>query len=192
MLSSQIITIESLESIASTPEEQVFYLPERPSPDGGEDKTDVITTVSEEDNWTDWELQENDSSINGLIEKKLEEEHKIIEKEESCSTKQSKPLIKSNNLLNSYIRKPIITNISELDIKNSKVVKPIEEEIDYFSDMEPVIKHTQSLLADKVKFVDNDDCSNVFGVNLMVNSDVAGCEIDGWENELDDWDAENN
>jgi len=50
-----------------------------------------------------------------------------------------------------YTKKLVLSDITELDIKNSKVVKSSKEEIDFFTNMKPVIRKTQVLHVPEVQ-----------------------------------------
>lgn len=116
---------------------------ERLSPDGGED---LKASELDEEIWTDWEDELEDALArpeNDLIPDtdtqptNLEIDNSII-----IDTVSIQP-IKVDNI-HSY-RKKSITEIDELDIKNQKVVKKKDDEMDFFKDMEPVIVKSRSL-----------------------------------------------
>ncbi|XP_014204512.1 protein-associating with the carboxyl-terminal domain of ezrin isoform X2 [Copidosoma floridanum] len=145
-------------------------LPERPSPDGGEDKEEATFTFAEEENWSDWDSHE--ASVEDSVTGDSLKETRIVE-EELKNTSLS--ISKSKN----YPRKKPISDISELDIKVSPSVVNVEE-IDFFSDMEPVIQ--------KAKVLHIDTTFN-FHADLAPKADDTE---DGWGDDLDGWNVENN
>nr|CAD7258085.1 unnamed protein product [Timema shepardi] len=115
-------------------------LPERPSPDGGEDKT---TTTSDEETeaWSDWDVP--DSNGGGSVG----------EKEEVPLSKQDSPGHVSSPLKDSTTTRTSsgqnsLPDITTLDIKMSSPLPAVgkhRDEIDFFQDMEPVISKTSVL-----------------------------------------------
>jgi SCY1-like protein 3 len=169
-------------------------LPERPSPDGGEDKSEVNFSFPEEENWSDWDAQEteSDSAISSghgeapVTEEDSPEVVDVVMKPLSDSTlapSAPPPTLTTSN----YAKKPIISDISELDIKHLKPMNESAEDIDFFTDMEPVIRKAQILRLDELK----PEAQRVFDVKLEQTS--AEVDGDGWaDGDLDDWDVENN
>ncbi|OXU31340.1 hypothetical protein TSAR_012685 [Trichomalopsis sarcophagae] len=166
-----------------------LYLPERPSPDGGEDKTEVNHSFPEEENWSDWEGQENETSIvqNGKLE---DAPDTIVIEEEFATIPLSLP---TSSAVKNYKKKPIISDISELDIKHSKSMSEPVEEIDFFTDMEPVIQKTQVLHVEEISTTTTEmETKSIFNVNLAPVATEDGDDAgDGWgDDDLDDWDVE--
>nr|CAD7567949.1 unnamed protein product [Timema californicum] len=146
-------------------------LPERPSPDGGEDKT---TTTSDEETeaWSDWDVP--DSNGGGSVG----------EKEEVPLSKQDSPGHVSSPLKDSTTTRTSsgqnsLPDITTLDIKMSSPLPAIgkhRDEIDFFQDMEPVISKTSVLR------VSEETPKSKFDVSL-----VSGGEEEGWGDDLEDW-----
>lgn len=131
-------------------DENNVHLSERPSPDGGEDKREKeFPFVEEECAWSDWEAQETLANSHGHAEKEAtsdtvqaaEPQNNTGDADLSSSVSESSSNAKKTN----YTKKLVISDITELDIKNSKTVSCPKEEFDFFTDMEPVIKKTQVL-----------------------------------------------
>ncbi|KAL7286596.1 hypothetical protein TKK_0019095 [Trichogramma kaykai] len=163
------------------------YLSERPSPDGGEDKEDIILGISEEENWSDWEVSE--SEANGTPEPELPLQSEQVPDEiilqEQLAKLEEPPKV---SITPKYDRKIVIQDINELDIKNSKTIsndKKNDEEFDFFQDMEPVIEKTQIVhIEEKPK--EKPDTPHNFTMNIDA---VATDEGDGWDDE-NGWDDE--
>lgn len=156
-------------------------LPERPSPDGGEDN-DVSTTedvdsnnIHEDEEWSDWDIHEtSDETIKEVDEKPLTP-IKIVES-------NIPPEMKN--------RKIVLPDITELDIKNqsSKVhSSSSSDDINFFQDMEPVIQCSNKYLIDDKK---TEVAQPTTLDNFSVKSDLVIPE-DGWSDDLD-WNIDNN
>ncbi|CAB0037882.1 unnamed protein product [Trichogramma brassicae] len=163
------------------------YLPERPSPDGGEDKEDIILGISEEENWSDWEVSESEANGTPEPEVPLQSEQvpdEIILQEQLAKLEEPPKV----SITPKYERKIVIQDINELDIKNSKTIsndKKNDEEFDFFQDMEPVIEKTQVVhIEEKPK--EKSDTPHNFTMNIDA---VATDEGDGWDDE-NGWDDE--
>ncbi|XP_066588545.1 protein-associating with the carboxyl-terminal domain of ezrin-like [Prorops nasuta] len=158
-------------------------LPERLSPDGGEDRIETNFTFVE-DEWSDWDAQECNSNVQKpAIQVSLPIVHDISRSDntgavnppelESESHKKVETLQKKSN------KKLVIADISELDIKHSKPLNSSAEE-NFFTDMEPVIQKTQILQIEEALTV-----KSKFEVTLSNNyleEDDAG-----WVEDLSDW-----
>lgn len=107
-------------------------LPERLSPDGGEDS--VNSDKDEEDMWSDWD---NDNS---QTENKSSSNVDVIIPVEIKSTAETVAGVPE--------MKAISDDICDLDIKLQKRPSK-EEEIDFFKDMEPVIAKPKLILLEK-------------------------------------------
>lgn len=106
------------------------FLPERPSPDGGED-LQVTETHAEEDldSWSDWDSEET------------QQPQEIIPENFEIDA----PITLSQK---NHQRTEINTDILNLDIKNLK--QNVESnELDYFLDMEPVIEKTNKFFVEE-------------------------------------------
>lgn len=150
-------------------------LPERPSPDGGEDNSssttlgEVEVEVDGEDteNWSDWELS------NEKISPEVSEV--IVEKENVIFNNKSE-------VIPSIPTQQSLPDITTLDIKCNVVnarkdSKVSNSELDFFHDMEPVISKTQVLNINEGK--------NKFDVDDAVDN----CE--GWDDTFEDWGSGN-
>lgn len=167
--------------------QKIIDLPERPSPDGGEDKKEITSSIIEEEyTWSDWDIQET-----GDILKILQPSKKISQsqsKSNDISIPNSTLKITTDMVLNKNKNKTtelkltkkssILSDISELDIKNSKLIDSIKEEYNYFTDMEPVIKKTQILHVQQPQII-----KSVFDVTVLNELGTVE-ENNGWEEDL--------
>ncbi|XP_044014563.1 protein-associating with the carboxyl-terminal domain of ezrin isoform X2 [Aphidius gifuensis] len=149
-------------------EESILELPERPSPDGGEDDM-IQATVNyseEEGTWSDWEVHE-------------------IPNGEITSLKSIKE---------TYIETEISpADINELDIKHSKPIQSAKEEVDFFTDMEPVIEKPRILHVDNVHDNSNDKINkSVFDFKEnLIDNEAEDYYDNGWGDDLNDWGNDN-
>lgn len=179
-------TVNTLD-IPIAPEEDIapLDLPERPSPDGDEDRTDVTVSFTEEESWDDWETHETESRNNADYTKTEEVSDTIVIEEEISRVTPLALTLSSERV---YPKKTIISDISELDIKNSKPMNDRAEEIDFFTDMEPVIKKTQVLNVNETLPTRND----IFNVKMSATESEVGAG-DGWaDDDFGDWDVQHN
>ncbi|KAJ9574033.1 hypothetical protein L9F63_008559 [Diploptera punctata] len=137
-------------------------LPERPSPDGGEDHEP--TSDDETEAWSDWDNTQQARTVvlDGLARSESESNVDSLADDEPVAVPTELP------------------DISQLDIKSSSsssISRKVQEEFDYFQDMEPVISKTH------VVQIDTQDLK--FGVSY-VSGDVDG-EGEGWGDDLEDW-----
>lgn len=191
-------------------------MPERLSPDGGED----VQTASEQpdiddDGWSDWEETNQQETImvtmmdngidaeadvnlaNGIDESNTSATTTNGVKTTSATASASQP---TTDLTNTFIK-----DIKELDIKTSKA--PIYSEIDDFlKDMEPVIASTGHTLpiettatiaasapvasSSSLKPIQVDQ--NRFAMQTVANDDDADALADGdaWGHDDNDWDVD--
>lgn len=171
--------------IASEVELASFDLPERPSPDGDEDRTEVAVNHNVEEIWDDWDTHESEPKSNNDHTKNEEASDTIVIEED---TSRVTPLALSKPPERIYPKKPIIADISELDIKNSKPMNKSAEEIDFFTDMEPVIKKTQVLTVAETAPIRSD----IFKVKVTDNENDVSTG-DGWaDDDFGDWDVDDN
>ncbi|KAG8230919.1 hypothetical protein J437_LFUL002951 [Ladona fulva] len=166
----------------------VVDLPERPSPDGGEErgKPDI---EAEEDgleevavDWSDWDAPEEDL-------------------ENSIATEQSKASEISSNIINDSQSGTVAEPSSEVvddsnsgskesrSSKEKSKASQAEEEEDFFKDMEPVISKTQILRIEAPESSKQASLSlNAFSkVPLDSTADIEGS---GWEDDLEWGDEE--
>ncbi|XP_006611947.1 uncharacterized protein LOC102672145 isoform X3 [Apis dorsata] len=168
--------------------QKIIDLPERPSPDGGEDKKEITSSIIEKEyTWSDWDVQET-----GNILKILQPSNKISQFQSksndisipNSTLKITDVVLNKNKTTELKLTKKssILSDISELDIKNSKLIDSIKEEYNYFTDMEPVIKKTQILHVQQPQII-----KSIFDVTVL-NELVE--ENNGWEEDLSDWETE--
>lgn len=181
-------------------------MPERLSPDGGED---FKNSEIDDETWTDWEEELIDENLH-------QQQNNIINNTNDLN--ENEIIINNNeNLIDNLIPKKVIetinqfnrksiTEIDELDIKNQKVTKKHDEEMDFFKDMEPIIQKTNILILEEknndvdvvaeennIKIDDEIDDKNLNSGNSVINLiDKSRFDIkvvddneDGWEDETD-------
>lgn len=163
-------------------DENNVHLAERPSPDGGEDKREKEFSFAEEEcTWSDWETQEpvgnghchvEEASLNNVQ----------AEVQDPCDAGTSSPLpeLSSSAEKAKYTKKLVLSDITELDIKNSKIIKSPKEEIDFFTDMEPVIRKTQVLHVPEVQ-----SPKSMFDVKTS-GATLEEHDVNGWGEDLSD------
>ncbi|XP_034934423.1 protein-associating with the carboxyl-terminal domain of ezrin [Chelonus insularis] len=158
----------------------VLELPERPSPDGGEDRVESSLTLAEEETtWSDWDTHDIPSTNTDTLS---DEPSKDINKmpELDSSKIEALPNASKFNKL-AYTKKIMISDITELDIKHSKSMQAIKEEVDFFTDMEPIIEKPKIIHIEEVKKE-----KSVFDVKTNGMQDD-----DGWGDDLNDWGGDN-
>ncbi|CAK9810556.1 Protein-associating with the carboxyl-terminal domain of ezrin [Anthophora plagiata] len=173
--------------------EKTIDLPERPSPDGGEDKKEIVSSIAEEEyTWSDWDVQESGDM-----------HFRISRSSDATSPSHSNEILISDSTLtiptdsvvnvekiktteSKLMRKSaVLSDISELDIKNSKLTDSLKEEYDFFIDMEPVIKKTQILHVQQPQVLSK----SLFDIKVL-NGLEASEENNGWDEDLSDWGTE--
>lgn len=127
-------------------------MPERPSPDGGEDVTSSGVLEFEDDNWSDWEAENNvdhhnvaaaavyDGNDDDAMRKKDVADAAEFMVDVASTTANGPSSIGDGS---SEI-KNVIKDVKEMDIKSTR--KVAEVEFDFFKDMEPVIQKTNVLV----------------------------------------------
>lgn len=127
-------------------------MPERLSPDGGEDiRLSNERTDLEDDGWSDWETDAaNEQPIQTLSENNVFD-HNVNEIETMVSSDNSSPpnilkIISNSSSHNSNQNDDFIQDIKDIEIKitNSEADNEI---YDFFKDMEPVIVTSNDILA---------------------------------------------
>ncbi|XP_076233341.1 protein-associating with the carboxyl-terminal domain of ezrin isoform X2 [Calliopsis andreniformis] len=179
--------------------EKTIDLPERPSPDGGEDKKENVSAIAEEEyTWSDWDVQETvsgdiHSCVPQFSEMICQPNHVsgdanptpiITSSTPTSKTTASVTEIEKTKMIKSTFAKKSVTlsDISELDIKNSKLTNSIKEEYDFFTDMEPVIKKAEILHVQEPQTLSR----SVFDVKIL-NGLEGTEENDGWDEDLSEW-----
>ncbi|XP_012288202.1 protein-associating with the carboxyl-terminal domain of ezrin [Orussus abietinus] len=161
----------------------IFDLPERLSPDGGEDRLESNFAFTEDETtWSDWEAQESTNNDHDLVKSVLEKVTESIETpvSESHVSNVDSSNSKDVNDKSKYNKKVLMSDISELDIKHSKQPHQITDEIDFFTDMEPVIQKPQVLCIEEAV-----SSKSMFDVNI--NSTIEEDQNNGWNEDLNDW-----
>lgn len=175
-------------------------LPERPSPDGGEDKQETNFIFTEEEcTWSDWDAQETSAETQCHIKQNENKTQDLQEVDEKSNVGHSTPTTNrpdgsgkstTKSTETTIPRRHIPPDISELDIKNSKSIESKREEYDFFLDMEPVIKKTQVLHVSEEQTP-----KSIFDVKLSSNA-VDGIEDveenNGWGEDLSDLEVDDN
>ncbi|KAL0122310.1 hypothetical protein PUN28_007208 [Cardiocondyla obscurior] len=167
-------------------DESNVHLAERPSPDGGEDKREKEFLFAEEECWSDWETQEpieNGHCVEETVPDNVQAEIAQAEiVQEPCDAGSPSPAseLSSSAEKPKYTKKLVLSDITELDIKNSKVIKSPKEEIDFFTDMEPVIRKTQILHVPEVQ-----SPKSMFDVKTS-GTTLEEHDVNGWGEDLSD------
>ena len=175
----------------------MLFLPERLSPDGGEDRNESNLSYAEEENWSDWGAQEFElkNGNNFKLLKNDIENSKLMnftyrsDPANSLNPLDSKEENENASQISIKIKHPkkiIISDILDLDIKHSKPMSHANDEFDFFTDMEPVIQKPQVLHVEEVT-----QTMNIFDVNLTNNA-AEKEEDNGWAEDLNDWDIADN
>lgn len=182
-------------------------MPERLSPDGGEDvKTTSEIMELEDDTWSDWETDNADGNAAGV---KLNEELSLASGVASTNNIPSSAPVPNRKSSSGVVIDNFIIDVKELDIK---IIPQASEEIDFFKDMEPVIHKASVMLIPEnnsklpiqqitpmievpplhetveknLNDVVNVDQSR-FEIKASVNDDEVVTET-GWDDESNDWD----
>lgn len=164
-------------------DENNVHLSERPSPDGGEDKREKeFPFVEEECTWSDWEAQETVGNSHSHVEEAPSDtkQTELPNNTDDANLPSSLSESSSNAKKTNYTKKLIISDITELDIKNSKTITCPKEEFDFFMDMEPVIKKTQILHIEETESPKNMFDVRTSSVTLEEHDD------NGWGEDLSD------
>ncbi|KAK2583052.1 hypothetical protein KPH14_009090 [Odynerus spinipes] len=164
-------------------------LPERPSPDGGEDKKESsFAFADEESTWSDWDA--HDANVNSH-QSNVQDTESVRPIPDMASVLDS-PSSTTKSEANKYTKKIEMSDISELDIKHSKSLKSPVDEYDFFTDMEPVIKKTHVLHIQDEKGNTSASSRSIFDVNVSNTALQEFEDNDGWSEHLSDWDIEDN
>lgn len=160
----------------------VLELPERPSPDGGEDRVESpLIYAVDESAWSDWDTHETPNENIGSLELGIENDLIAPVKDEIKEIDVAREDTKVDTIV--YKKQIVISDITELDIKHSKSVQSTKEEVNFFMDMEPIIEKPKILHVEEVVPV-----KSVFDVK--VNNSHAD-DDDGWDEDLNDWGGDN-
>lgn len=124
----------------------IAELPERPSPDGGEDVVLASQLDEETDNWSDWDLNESQASYG--VEDALDLTLSVPLNTAEGTSSSAGTILSSPSSVAIAVTRPDLPDITSLDIKSSVVPNKkssVAEEIDFFQDMEPVISKPKLL-----------------------------------------------
>lgn len=160
----------------------MLQLPERPSPDGGEEE--ISTTEqdqSAEDDleiWSDWEVNEsmNREPTTELVNSEISVNSEIASDVTIVHSTNSNSDV---SVISAVVASKTLPDISELDIKNQKNIQERSDEFDFFQGMEPVIEMTSAVLIEDKN--DNDGSKISLNVSLSESHDVE----EGWGDDLD-------
>lgn len=166
-------------------------LPERLSPDGGEDDILVndnqhhIGAVEEDlDNWSDWDTEDNVTNETIANDNNPPNHFDNIDINVDTTAIQLST-ISLNKKLESLPRKEIITDITQLDIKNIQNVNTNEmNEFNYFLDMEPVIEKTNKYFIDDSQVNSKMEIKDESKINLTMNITDDNVNEDCWGDDL--------
>lgn len=180
---------------------------ERLSPDGGED---VLTASEqpdiEDDGWSDWETEAAENTIAETSDQQL---LSSVSGEGALAENEPKPLPIANTHLHNTtadLSTTFIKDIKQIDIKPKKT-PVLDEIIDFFKEMEPIIAKTNILL---IPGDINEQSSNVsdnatkstksdtsfqvdqgrFAIKPIENEEADTLVDDAWGHESNDWDLE--
>lgn len=198
-------TSTDVPSLASNSSElylnQMLELPERPSPDGGEEE--ISTTEQDQsaeddlENWPDWDNDLGNPNVVQTANEILEYIEEVQDESESLETTNNLTEVTeftTNNIMNLSVSNiPTTVNIStklpdisELDIKNQKnnFQKDKTDEFDFFQDMEPVIEMSKVVLIENN--IENEKKILNQGISLTVSMINDHHEVEeGWGDDLD-------
>ncbi|KAL2713553.1 protein-associating with the carboxyl-terminal domain of ezrin isoform X1 [Vespula squamosa] len=164
-----------------------LHLPERLSPDGGEDKKESsFTFADEESTWSDWDA--HDANIDQSNVQNMQQITQIATPNVTNVSDSPSSIIKSE--VNKYTKKVEMSDISQLDIKHSKSMKSTIDDYDFFTDMEPIIKKTHVLHVQDEKEILSTYSKSIFDVKLSHITLQESEDNDGWSEHLGDWDIE--
>lgn len=161
-----------------TPPPRRILLPERHEPDGGED----ATPEKSDDNWGDWEADED------VHDEELDESDAPVHYQHASTAGQTPPppatpagISTEHPVASDAV---VDTAKSEIDLAAFEIrVKPVEDEFDFFADMQPTITSAPSVLVvtpenstvDKQSLLESSKVS--FNVQSVGEKDD---ENDGW------------
>lgn len=176
-------------------------MPERLSPDGADEgEAPQLTNeqIDDEDAWSDWEtdqqLNESQQSEQTILESNEDSRKNEIPNFQRNMSVSSSTSTTTNPNNDSFIK-----DIKEIDIKLNS--KQLNDEIDFFKDMEPVIampSYNPTILIDadtnkltmneSKQKINNENKSNVdrFAVTSVENDTIDEA---AWGDEVNDWDS---
>ncbi|KAL2742673.1 protein-associating with the carboxyl-terminal domain of ezrin isoform X1 [Vespula maculifrons] len=166
-----------------------LHLPERLSPDGGEDKKESsFAFVDEESTWSDWDAHDANIDSHQSNVQNMQQITQIATPNMANVSDSPSSITKSE--VNKHIKKIEMSDISQLDIKHSKSMKSTIDDYDFFTDMEPIIKKTHILHVQDEKEIPSTCSKSIFDVKLSNVTLQESEDNDGWSEHLGDWDIE--
>lgn len=166
-----------------------LHLPERLSPDGGEDKKESsFAFADEESTWSDWDAHDTNIASHQSNVQNMQQITQIATPYMASVSDSPSSITKSD--VNKYIKKIEMSDISQLDIKHSKSMKNTIDDYDFFTDMEPIIKKTHILHVQDEKEILSTCSKSIFDVKLSNTTLQESEDNDGWSEHLGDWDIE--
>lgn len=176
-ISQPVRTVQNIPPVEPTEIE----LPERLSPDGEENEIQVENNVQvpdeDLDSWSDWDHEDSNNQRSENLQEIQPNSPEI-----TMSELQASNILRLSS--KTLPRPPeIVTDILSLDIKNQKDNKDDNHELDFFSDMEPVIEKTNKVFIEKNESEKiTHDLNNV---NLaMTNDEDNMVDEDCWGDDL--------
>lgn len=156
-------------SISRTEQE----LPERLSPDGGEDEIAIPennTIIPDEDldSWSDWDHEETINQSAQENSEQLQSEINLTELQTSNVLRLGEKVLPRSPEIN--------TDILRLDIKSQKDSLD-SQELDFFSDMEPVIEKTSKVFIDGKNDVNNINLAMTNAEDNLIDEECWGDDL---------------
>ncbi|XP_047354306.1 protein-associating with the carboxyl-terminal domain of ezrin isoform X2 [Vespa velutina] len=169
-----------------------LHLPERLSPDGGEDKKESsFAFVDEESTWSDWDAHDANMDSHQSNVQNVQNIQQITQiATPNMTSVLDSPSSITRSEINKYTKKIEMSDISQLDIKHSKSMKSTIDDYDFFTDMEPIIKKTHVLHVQDEKEILSTCSKSIFDVKLSTITLQESEDNDGWSEHLGDWDIE--
>lgn len=180
-------------------------MPERLSPDGGEDIRIANDQADIDDEaWSDWENDAIEPEINNSENMEFSENAENIHPQISITNITNHSTTSNTGASYTHDSSVTITNdikdIKDIEIKSTKS-QPHDEIDDFFKEMEPVIAMTNSILilADNTQpkvsdknesHVDNDFQIDKNRFAIKDNDDDNAFDDAAWGNETSDWDVD--
>lgn len=201
---SFVSIVNSQTSHVNRPDREMV-MSERLSPDGADEGEGLHSFVNEQvdddDGWSDWETDQPSNEIHQTESTTLDYNPELIKNDDSSTTvpgfHRNISVSSSNSTTTNQNNESFIKDIKDLDIKPFN--KPLNDEIDFFKDMEPVIAMPSSITtvlntqldraelsyAESKRKADNDTNLDRFAVTTVEDSTFDEA---AWGDEADDWD----
>lgn len=201
-VSDSFVSIVNSQTSNVNRQDREMVMPERLSPDGA-DEGEVLQSYSNEqvdddDGWSDWET---DQPFNQTTLDSNQEFIKNDDYDDSSTTipsfHRNVSVSSSNGTATNQNNESFIKDIKDLDIK--PINKSLNDEIDFFKDMEPVIampttynttvlndKHDRTELSSMESKQKTDNETNID--RFAVTTTATTFDEAAWGDEADDWD----